>query len=286
MIKVAMLVGRVRVEEKLLAEAFEALGAKCDIFFDNEVIFDVQKPEKWKVYDVIVERCISHSRAIAAIQIFEGFGIPVVNPLSVGLVCGDKIRTSVALTRAGVPHPKLKIAFEPESALQAIEEMGYPVVLKPPVGSWGRLMALVRDRYTAEAILEHKKTLGGITQSIFYIQEYIEKQGRDIRAFVVGDETIAAVTRNAEHWITNTARGGKTANYPVSKEFNQLCLKAAKAVGGGIVALDVFESSRGLLVNEVNYTMEFKNSITPTGVNIPKRMAQYILEVAEKRRSI
>jgi [lysine-biosynthesis-protein LysW]--L-2-aminoadipate ligase len=179
-----------------------------------------------------------------------------------------------------VPQPELRVAFTEESALRAIEELGYPVVLKPAVGSWGRLLSKVNDRDAAESILEHKTILGSYHHSIFYIQKYVDKKGRDIRSFVVGDECIAAIYRTAEHWITNTARGGRASNCPVSRELAEISLAAARAVGGGILAIDVFETERGLLVNEVNYTMEFRNSIHTTGVNIPGRMVDYLVAAA------
>jgi [lysine-biosynthesis-protein LysW]--L-2-aminoadipate ligase len=172
------------------------------------------------------------------------------------------------------------IAFTPESALEAIEEMGYPVVLKPAVGSWGRLLSKVNDRETAEAILEHKQVLGSYHHSIFYIQAYVDKPARDIRSFVVGDETVAAIYRISDHWITNTARGGRAENCPITPEINELSLAAATAVGGGVVAVDLLETKDGqLLVNEVNYTMEYRNSIDTTGVNIPDVIADYVVKV-------
>ncbi len=282
--RIGILIGRVRVEEKLLIAEIERRGIDYELIYDNDVVFDLEQGERWRHIDVILERCISHSRALAALAVFERFGIPCVNRLEVGRLCGDKILTSLALARAGVPQPRVRVAFTPESALRAIEELGYPVVLKPATGSWGRLMARVTDRYTAEAILEHKSTLGGVQHSIFYIQEYVEKPGRDIRAFVVGDETICAIERRSEHWITNTARGGRAANFPVTDELNAICVQAAHAVGGGVLAVDIFESERGLLVNEVNYTMEFRNSIAPTGVDIPARIVDYVVRVAEGDR--
>ena len=160
--------------------------------------------------------------------------------------------------------------------------MGYPVVLKPAVGSWGRLLAKVNDRDAAEALLEHKTTLGSYQHGIFYIQEYVDKRGRDIRAFVVGDECVAAIYRTSPHWITNTARGGAASNCPVTPELAELTARAARAVGGGVVALDVFETGGGLVVNEVNDTMEFKNSVAPTGVDIPGRIVDYLHAAAPR----
>jgi [lysine-biosynthesis-protein LysW]---L-2-aminoadipate ligase len=184
-----------------------------------------------------------------------------------------------------VPSPRTILAFTPESALEAIEQIGYPVVMKPAVGSWGRLLARINDRDAAEAILEHKVTLGSFHHGAFYIQEYIKKPGRDIRSFVVGDETICAIYRDSPHWITNTARGGQASNCPVTPEIDALSRAAARAVGGGVVAVDLLESERGLLINEVNYTMEFRNSIDTTGVNIPSRIIDYVISVGEQARA-
>jgi [lysine-biosynthesis-protein LysW]--L-2-aminoadipate ligase len=189
------------------------------------------------------------------------------------------------LEAAGVPQPATEIALSPEAALEAIERLGYPVVLKPPVGSWGRLLARINDRDAAEAVIEHKETLGGVNHHAYYIQEYIEKPERDIRAFVVGTETICAIYRRSDHWITNTARGGLASNCPVTPKIADLCERAALAVSGGaggILAIDLFEDPRrGLLVNEVNHTMEFRNSITTTGVHIPERIARLVYQYSE-----
>lgn len=280
---IAMLLSRVRVEEKLLLQAFEARGIPVEILDDREVVFDLHS-NGWQKYQVVLERCINHSRALYALRILDDWGVPTVNSYDVALICGNKLETTSALIRDKVPTPRCKIAFTPASAIQAIEEMGYPVVLKPAIGSWGRLLSTVNDREAAEAILEHKKVLGTYHHSIFYIQEYIDKPARDIRSFVVGDETIAAIYRYSEHWITNTARGARAVNCPVTPEIHELSQAAARAVGGGVVAVDLLETRDGrLMVNEVNYTMEFRNSIDTTGVDIPDRVVDYVLKVAGQR---
>jgi [lysine-biosynthesis-protein LysW]--L-2-aminoadipate ligase len=277
--RVGILCSRIRVEEKLLFEALECRGLRYDLLDDRELVLDMgRRPFD---YDVVLERCINHSRALYALRILEDWGLTCVNSYRVADTCGNKLLTTSALIRAGVPSPRTLVAFTPESALQAIEEVGYPAVLKPAIGSWGRLLSKVNDRESAEAILEHKQVLGTYHHSIFYVQEYVAKPQRDIRAFVIGDETIAAIYRHSEHWITNTARGGQATNCPVTPELNALCVRAAQAVGGGVLAVDVLENGeRGLLVNEVNYTMEFRNSIAPTGVDIPGRIVDYIAGVA------
>ncbi len=280
--KVGVLCSRIRVEEKLLIQELQKRGADFEIVDDREIILEIQR-NGWD-YDVILERCINHSRALYALRIFGDWGLTTVNTYDVANTCGNKLLTTSALVRANIPTPRTRVAFTPESALVAIEEMGYPVVLKPGVGSWGRLLSKINDREAAEAVLEHKQVLGSYHHSIYYIQEYVEKHGRDIRAFVVGDETICAIYRTSAHWITNTARGGEASNCPVTPELNDLCVAAAKAVGGGVLALDIFEhEDRGMLVNEINYTMEFRNSIDTTGVNIPAKVIDYTLERSRDR---
>ena len=284
--RVGILYSRVRAEEKLLFEAFDKRGVDLELVDDNTLIFDITAEahtRRFQGFDVVVERCISHGRALYSLRILNDQGIKTVNTALVADNCGNKLQTTSALTAAGVPQPRCLVAYTPESALQAIEELGYPVVLKPAVGSWGRLLSKINDREAAEAILEHKEVLGSYHHSIFYIQEYVHKPLRDIRAFVVGGETIAAIYRASEHWITNTARGGKASNCPITPELNDICVRAANAVGGGVVAIDVFEDpDRGLLINEVNYTMEFRNSIAPTGVDIPGKVADFCLRVGRE----
>jgi len=232
-------------------------------------------------FAVVLLRCLSHSRAYYISRWLESLGVPVVNPHRVVATCGDKMLTSDALQVAGLPIPRTVVAFSPEAALKAIEEMGYPVVLKPLVGSWGRLLARVNDRDAAEAILEHKATLGGYLHGVFYIQAYVNKPGRDVRTMVVGDDVVYAIYRRSDHWITNTARGGDAVPCDLGTELVALSLAAAHAVGGGVVTVDLMESADGqMLVNEVNHTPEFHGAARATDMNIASRIVDYVLRTA------
>lgn len=283
-IVVGILMSRVRVEEKLLLAELTKRGADIVRLDDRNLVLDFEHPVL--EVDVVLERAINHLRALYTLKILNDWGIPTVNTYEVANTCGDKLLTTAAITSNGIPSPHTKLAFTPESALLAIEELGYPVVMKPAIGSWGRLLAKINDRDSAEAILEHKVTLGSFHHGAFFIQEYIDKPGRDIRTFVVDGDTICGIYRESPHWITNTSRGGDASNCPITPEIDEISRAAAGAVGGGVVAVDLFESDRGLLVNEVNYTMEFRNSIDTTGVNIPARIVDYVMKLgAEHRRS-
>lgn len=232
-------------------------------------------------YGVVLLRCISHSQALYAARILGQHGIDTVNSYPVIAVCGDKLLTSAALAEHGVPTPRTVVAFTPAAALSAIEELGYPVVLKPLVGSWGRLLSKINDRQAAEAVLEHKEALGNQHGSVFYIQEYVDKPQRDIRVLVAGDEVVYAIYRYSEHWITNTGRGGDASPCAVTPELAQLSLAAARAVGGGLLAVDVLEMpDGGLLVSEVNHTPEFHGAMQATGMDIAGRIVDYVLSLA------
>jgi [lysine-biosynthesis-protein LysW]--L-2-aminoadipate ligase len=283
--RIGMIISRLRREEKLLVHAFHEMGAALELINDGDLILDPLRPDKrWLGYDLILQRSLSSSRATATLRILEAWGIRTLNRPQTVETCADKLRTTLALAQAGVPQADVRVSFAQEACLQSIEELGYPSVLKPLVGSWGRLLAKINDRDSAEAILEDRFTLGSYSHKVCYVQRFVDKTaGRDIRTTVVGRHTISAIYRQSLHWITNTARGGVATNCPITPELDEISRRAAAAVGGGILAIDIFETERGYLVNEVNHNAEFRNSIEPTGIDIPARMAEYALDLAACR---
>lgn len=283
--RIGILVSRIRAEEKLIVSALESRGIDFELIDVRKVSFEISQVEDWRQYDVILDRCVSQSAALAAMQILTAWGIPCVNSPEVIQLCSNKLETSAALNRDQIPIPRTSVAFTPEAAINAMERFGFPVVLKPVVGSWGRLLAKVNDRDAAEAILEHKSTLGSYQHSIFYIQEYIDKPQRDIRTFVMGDQVVAGIYRYSPHWITNTARQGRVEVMVPDEQLCELSLRAARAVGGGVVAVDFLETSdRGFLVNEINHCMEFRNSLDQ--VDIPNLLIDYLHRVVEGCQSV
>ncbi|WP_345299538.1 lysine biosynthesis protein LysX [Candidatus Villigracilis affinis] len=281
-LKIGVLYSRVRVEEKWIFAAMEKRGIDYERLDDRAISFDLENPEPWRAFDAVLERSISYTSGLYALRLLNSFGVPTVNTALVAEVCGDKLTTSAMLAKAGVPQPRNVVAFTPEAALDAIEAFGYPVVLKPVVGSWGRLLAKINDRDAAEAVLEHKSTLGSVQHSVFYIQEFIKKPGRDIRAIVIGDRVLTAMYRKSEHWITNTARGGEGELCPITPEIEEMCLKATAAVGGGVLAVDLIEhTERGYLVNEINHTMEFHTMQPVSGIDIAGEIVEYTVKAAK-----
>ncbi len=283
-LKLGVLYSRVRVEEKWIFAAMERRGIDYERLDDRAISFDLENPEPWRAFDAVLERSISYTSGLYALRLLNSFGVPTVNTAAVAEVCGDKLTTSAMLAKAGVPQPRNVVAFTPEAALDAIEAFGYPVVLKPVVGSWGRLLAKINDRDAAEAVLEHKATLGSVQHSVFYIQEFIKKPGRDIRAIVIGDRVLTAMYRKSEHWITNTARGGEGELCPITPQIEEMCLKATTAVGSGVLAVDLIEhTERGYLVNEINHTMEFHTMQPVSGIDIAGEIVEYTVSAAKEK---
>jgi [lysine-biosynthesis-protein LysW]---L-2-aminoadipate ligase len=274
-VRLAILLSQVRLEEKLIFKAVEDAGIELVKVFDKELILELDRPAFPEV-DVVLDRGLVHSRAEYTLRYLQTIGIPTVNSYSATITCDNKFLTTVALQEADVPTLRTFVAYTPASALEAIERIGYPAVLKPTAGSWGRLLAKINDREAAEAVLEHKEVLGSYHHSIFYIQEYVPKRGGDIRAFVVGDRVIGASKRSSEHWITNVARGAATSPEPVTPAMEEIAMRARDAVGGEILGVDLVETEEGLKVIEINTGAEFKGLIEATGVDVPGAIAQYL----------
>ncbi len=295
---VGVLYSRIRHDEKLLLAELRDRGhavEKIDVR-DLQLSLD-GPPAPFDGVDVVVDRTLATSRSLYATQFAEAYGVPVVNSAETAQVCANKVKTSLALEQAGVPTPATDVAFTTEAALESIEAFGYPSVLKPVVGSWGRLMAKIDSRSAAEAILEHKATLGHYEHKVFYIQEFVEKPGRDIRVLAADGEPIAAMTRSSDHWLTNAKQGAKTATYELDDEARDIVARASEAVGGGLLGVDLMEvggshsdpqqSSEegtdpqetvggGYTVHEVNHTVEFKALDEVADVDVPAAVVDWL----------
>jgi [lysine-biosynthesis-protein LysW]--L-2-aminoadipate ligase len=280
---IGVVYSRLRVEEKWLFKALESREVSHERLLDSQAILQLDDDNsEWSRFDAIIIRSLSTSRGLSIARVLNSLGIPTINSYSVSEVCSDKVATSIALKTAGVPQPKSLLAFTVKGAIEAGEQLGYPYVLKPVVGSWGRLVSRINDRDAAEAIFEHRDVLGRYQYHIYYLQQLIQKPGRDIRAFVIGNKTPVAIYRESEHWITNTALGAIATNCEVTTELHELCQKAATAVGGGVLAVDLLEDpDRGLLINEINHTMEFHSTVPLTGVDIPGMIIEHVRQVSK-----
>ncbi len=275
--KIAMLHSTIRGDEKLLMDAAHHLNVELSVIDVRTQIFN---PITWSdKFDVVLERCVSTTAGMYAIAFFEHLGIPVINNSNVAQICEDKFVTSLALQKSGVATIPFALAFGEGEAKKAIEDIGgYPVVLKPASGSWGRLLAKINDEDALEAVIEQKMILGSPSHKALYIQKYIEKPGRDIRVTMVGNAVICAIYRNAQHWVTNTARGAQAVVCPVDAKLKKISIAASRAVGGGVLGVDVFETDKGYVINEINHTVEFKNVARVTGVDVAGAIINYCIK--------
>lgn len=283
MVRLGVLLTYLRPEEKLILAAARERGIDVTPLFDRELALDLSAAsaaESGLAVDVVLDRCVAHTRGGYTLYALERWGIPTLNSASAVALCDDKARTSLALAAAGVPTPRTYLAYSVESALAACEQLGYPAVVKPVSGSWGRLLAKVNGPEQLKSVLGQKQAHGSVQHEIFYIQEFVEKPGRDIRAYVVGERVLAASYRTAEHWITNAARGAASLPCPVTPEIEELALRACGAAGARLAGVDLFETTSGLQVVEVNSGGEFKGLMTTTDVDIAGEIVSEAVRLA------
>jgi [lysine-biosynthesis-protein LysW]--L-2-aminoadipate ligase len=277
----------VRFEEKLIFEALERRKVRYTQLDTRQLTGELGRqpglsgrPGTDPPFDLALCREISHSRGYYACLLLQAAGITTVNQAEVIGICGDKFRSSAVLQAAGLPTPRTVLALTPEAAAGAAAELGFPVVIKPLTGSWGRLAAVLRDAAEAQAVLEHRAALASPQQHIIYLQEFIKKPDRDIRVLVAGQHVIGATYRYGDGWRTGAATGGRSQPCPLSDELKGLALAAATAVGGGVLGVDFVEGPAGLYLLEVNHTPEFRGFQSAHGeaIDVADAIVSYLLE--------
>ena len=284
-LRLGVLVSYLRPEEKLILTAARARGLDVTALFDRELVLDLSAPDAAASgldVDVVLDRSVAHSRAGYTLAVLERWGVPTLNSAGAVQLCDDKARNSLALEAAGVPTPRTLLAYSVEAALAACEAVGYPAVLKPVTGSWGRLLAKVNGPEQAKAVLAQKQELGSFHHAIFYVQEYVPKPDRDIRAYVIGDRVLAASYRTAKHWVTNAARGAVSVPCPITPEIEEQALRACAAVGARLAGVDLIETDDGLTVVEVNTGGEFRGLMSTTDVDIADEIVAEAMRVARR----
>jgi len=287
-IEIGLVYDRIRWEEKQLLKAAQDREIKVKMVDSRKESVNLLSnyEEISETFgDPVLQRCISYFRGLHLTAILESKGVRVVNSFDVSLKCGNKLFTTLTLSKAGVPVPETMAAFTMDGVFKALNDLGYPAVLKPVVGSWGRLMAILKDKETTQAIIELREKINNALLQIYYVQKWVDRPPRDIRVMVVGDEVVAASDRYSpvDDWRTNVARGGKSEACPITPELEEVALKAAEAVGGGVLAVDCMESrEKGLLVHEVNNTVEFRGLASTTNVDIAGKIIEYVAGVVKR----
>jgi [lysine-biosynthesis-protein LysW]--L-2-aminoadipate ligase len=286
MVKISIIYDKMRFEEKALYENATRRAINAQLIDGKTLTVNTEsKKTSTHLGDVILQRSISHFRGLYLTSCLEFLGYPVINKFNVGQTCGNKLITSLTLAKYKVPTPKTFFAFSAESAIELIHKIGFPLVLKPVIGSWGRGVFPIRDEEMANMVIEMREESDSPLARIFYIQKMIKRPPRDLRCIVVGDKVIAAIYRYSANneWRTNVARGGKAEAAPLTTELEEVALRAAKAVGGGILGIDLMEDEkRGLLVHEVNNTVEFRGASNVSAADIASAIMDYAVSLAKK----
>jgi len=270
----------IRLEEKLLIESAKKNEINLEMVDCKKLSVDLN--EKKSFDSPVLQRCVSYYRNLHSTAAIEGQGVRVVNCLNTGIFAGNKLFTHMLLQKSGVPTPNATVAFSKDAAMNALDRNGFPKIIKPTVGSWGRMVSKINDMDSAEGIIEGREAMYPIHQ-VHFLEEFVERPPRDIRAIVIGDTVPAAIYRNSGdgNWKTNTHLGGSAETCKITNELEEICLKAKNAVQGEIVGVDLMESNeKGLVVHEINNTTEFRNVVRVTGVDIPKLMLEYVKEIA------
>ena len=270
----------IRLEEKLLIESAKKNDINLEMV-DCKKLF-VNLNDKKNFDGPVLQRCVSYYRNLHSTAVIEGQGTKVVNCLNTGIFAGNKLFTHMLLQKVGVPTPDATVAFSKDSALESLEKNGFPKIIKPTVGSWGRMVSKINDMDSAEGVIDGREAMYPIHQ-VHFLEEFVERPPRDIRVIVIGDNVAAAIYRNSGdgNWKTNTHLGGSAETCEITNELEDICIKAKDAVNGDIVGIDLMESNdKGMVVHEINNTTEFRNVVRVTGVDIPKLMLEYVKELA------
>ena len=276
---------RLRTEEKLLQTQASEMGYETSMIDAKTTRFNTDSNKSEHDFgDIVLERCISYYRGLHFTACLEFLDVPVINSFEISNTCGNKMITSMLLKKNNIPTPKTYFSFSAESAMEHFEKIGYPLVIKPIIGSWGRSVIPIKDKDTADAIIENRQVTDGPQDRIYYLQEIIDRPPRDIRVITVGDQTVAAMYRKSSGGFkTNIALGAEPEICKITNEIEELCQKASKAVGGGILGIDLMEDKkRGLVVHEVNNTVEFKGLVKVAEKNIPKEMIDFAINYIRK----
>ena len=274
-----ILYDQLRWEEKSLIETAKKKDVKIQVINCRENSIELDNEKLGYCDDIILQRCVSYYNNLHSTAAFEGLGAKMINSLYTAIMCGNKLFTHMELLKFGIAIPKAYCAFSDQAAMNILNKNGYPKVIKPVVGSWGRMIALLKDKESAEAIIEDREYMYPLYQ-VFYFEEFIKRPPRDIRCIVVGDKVVAAIYRYSgnNEWKTNMALGGRAEACMVSNEMEDICLRASKTMKGEILGVDLMESEeKGLLVHEVNNTTEFKNTVRVTGVDIPALIIDHVV---------
>jgi RimK family alpha-L-glutamate ligase len=276
-------------EIKILSQEFKKRGYKLDYFVPSKVRVKINLKSFRETFDHLKPRAalVRGFGAAPTQKIFfrldllsaiEEYGIKLTNSRESLEIASDKFLTSIFLEQHNIPTPKTIICEEASDALEAFEELGRDIVLKPLYGSKGIGITRINDKAFAENVIYSLAHLN----TVFYLQEFIEHHNQDIRILVLGNEAIAGMYRKSNNWKTNVYAGANVEALEITKDLEDLAIKAAMITKTEIAGVDIIESKYGLQVLEVNSIPGFTALQKVTDVNLAEEIVNYFLEKTKK----
>lgn len=210
-----------------------------------------------------------------ALHQLEDSGVRVVNRPGAIEKMVDKYYTSSLMAKAGLRVPETVVTERIGEAMQAFEWLGRDVVIKPLFGSQGMGMVRVTDAEVARRAFVALE----LGKYVFYLQQFIPHQNRDIRVFMIGDECAAAMQRQADNWKTNVAQGAAPLPFECPAEIVHMCRKAAQALGADYCGVDLLPGEDGLTyLSEVNSMPSWKGLQTVSEIDVADKLVSYLLK--------
>jgi [lysine-biosynthesis-protein LysW]--L-2-aminoadipate ligase len=281
-----IVLNRVSFEEKQIILACKELGINVEQIKNEELFLQLNAEKDPQIKsDVLLQRSLSTIRAIYSTAILETKGYKVVNNYNAVSISADKLLTTLLLEKHKIPSPKTFVGFTGEAVMASAEKyLNYPMVTKPIIGSWGRMVAKIESNNHLSSIVESKEVMGDLFQKIHYFQEFIDapklnpNNPADIRVFYLGGECIAAMGRYRPEndFRSNIALGGKAKMLDIDSEMSSICKKIAEAIQGEILGIDLMITEKGYVCIEVNGVPGFEGITNATGINIGMKIAEYL----------
>lgn len=274
--RIALLADRLRVEERLLMGAFADRGHEAVLVPPAKIQFALDSPSVGR-FDLAIERGgATPERATLAALLAAG-GMPVINRAATSRLLADRLALLRHLIFAGIPVPETAISFGEHATFQAIQSLGFPLLLKSLAVDPNVPVALVEDQDGAEAIVEHRTTLGG--ERAVLVQRFVVPPGRSVRLIVVGSDLMGIETRPHSGWRPSR----DTPYVPFegdARPLNELAAQVASRLGTGTYAIEVVESAEGPVVVGVANLVDFR-SLQERGVDVAGQIADFALAHCE-----
>jgi RimK family alpha-L-glutamate ligase len=216
---------------------------------------------------------------VDALHLLEAAGVTVVNGARAIERTVDKFLASALLARAGVATPRTVACQSREQALRAFEELGGDVIVKPLFGAMGLGMARVQQADIAARVFRALE----LERAVFYLQETIAHEGRDVRALVIGGAVLAAMERFATGWRVNLARGARARAVALDRAREGVCVRAAAALGAEVAGVDLLRGPDGRdYVVEVNGIPGWQGLEGATGIDVTGAVADHVEALATR----